>query len=327
MEKTIRGKFSEGILQEAMLRFGIASSAIHELGGFESFVYEYEKEDRHYILRISHSSRRTAELIHGEVDWINYLSDSGVSACRAILSDGGQLVEQIPVDDTYFAAVSFEKAKGSPAGPQAWNAPLFKKMGRMAGRMHSLAKEYKLRNPTWKRPEWHEEVTGTAERYLPDTKQTIIAKFNQLQHYLHSLPKSRESFGLVHIDFHRGNFFVKDGEIYLFDFDDCQYSWFADDIAIALFYAIPHHCESAEDRKSAQCFFDTFMEGYILENRLDPKWLKQIPYFLKQREIDLYIIIHRSFDLDDLDDWCSSYMKNRKHKIENDIPYVDIPFG
>jgi len=45
------------------------------------------------------------------------------------------------------------------------------------------------------------------------------------------------------------------------------------------------------------------------------------------REIDLYIAIHRSFDLDDLDPWCASFMRDRKYKIEHDVPYVDMSFG
>jgi hypothetical protein len=34
--------------------------------------------------------------------------------------------------------------------------------------------------------------------------------------------------------------------------------------------------------------------------------MAEIPRFLKQREIDLYIAIHRSMDLDHLDAWCAS---------------------
>ena len=64
------------------------------------------------------------------------------------------------------------------------------------------------------------------------------------------------------------------------------------------------------------------MEGYRRENTIAPEWLGQIPNFLKMREIDLYIVIHRSFDLDDLDPWCTSFMDNRKYKIENDVPYL-----
>ncbi len=57
-------------------------------------------------------------------------------------------------------------------------------------------------------------------------------------------------------------------------------------------------------------------------------WLKEIPHFLKLREIDLYAIIHRSFDVDNLEDdpWVANYMRGRKEKIENDVPFIDFAF-
>ncbi|MDO9027186.1 MAG: hypothetical protein Q7U87_04820, partial [bacterium] len=71
-----------------------------------------------------------------------------------------------------------------------------------------------------------------------------------------------------------------------------------------------------------------FLEGYAQENRLDPKWLKEIPLFLKIREIDLYGAIHRSFDVNNIDNpWVAGFMKGRKEKIEQDVPYLDIDFG
>jgi amicoumacin kinase len=327
MEQAIREKYSNEIFEEAARKFGLAKEGGRLLDGFESYIYEYDKNGRSYILRISHSLRRTADAIRGELDWINYLADHGVSVCRAIPSQNSNLVEVIPVDGTYFIASSFEKAPGGFVGEDERKPELFGAIGRMIGRMHALAKEYQPGKPEWKRHSWNEEVEGSAEKFLPASDQIVIAKFNDLLKYLHTLPRDHDSYGLIHIDFHEGNFFIDDGNIHLFDFDDCQYCWFVADIAIALFYAIPHHCESEEGRKVARRFFDTFMEGYSRENSIDPSWLRQIPHFLKLREIDLYIIIHRSFHLDEIDPWCTSYMKNRKQKIENDVPFVDIDFG
>jgi Ser/Thr protein kinase RdoA (MazF antagonist) len=70
-----------------------------------------------------------------------------------------------------------------------------------------------------------------------------------------------------------------------------------------------------------------FLRGYAREVTLDPQWLKEIPYFLKHREIDMYAVIHRSFDVSNLDDpWCRRYMHNRKHRIEHDVPYIEFDF-
>ena len=87
---------NEKILQEAMQRYGIKKDDIQILDSFESFIYEFKNDSGEYILRISHSIRRNHALIHGEVDWINFLSDHGISVARAILSNHGNLVEAIP---------------------------------------------------------------------------------------------------------------------------------------------------------------------------------------------------------------------------------------
>jgi len=48
---------------------------------------------------------------------------------------------------------------------------------------------------------------------------------------------------------------------------------------------------------------------------------------LKLREIDLYGVIHRSFDVDNLEDpWVAMYMEDRKQRIENDMPYIEFDF-
>lgn len=326
MDKKIKEQYNDSIFTEAISRYGVTKDLIKLLDGFESFIYEFSKGDREYILRISHSLRRSANMINGEIEWVNYLADNGVSVSRAVPSEYGNLVEVINQEDSHFAAVAFEKAKGAPPAREVRNSDLFRQMGQMTGKMHALTKKFKSSRLEYKRPEWDEEIDGIAEKYLPSTQRKVIEKFNQLLNHHHNLPKGTDSYGLIHSDFHPGNFFVDKGKITLFDFDDCQYLWFIHDIAISLFYVVSHNCVGKKELEFARKFYQSFMNGYITENQLDRFWLDQIPYFLKMREIDLYIIIHRSFDLNNLDPWCSSFMENRQQKIENDIPYVDISF-
>ena len=140
-----------------------------------------------------------------------------------------------------------------------------------------------------------------------------------------SLPKGRESYGLIHQDAHSGNFFVD--EILTtspsFDFDDCVYSWFIYDIAMVFFYGLMGH---ENDVGHIENFCRHFFIGYSRENSLSPEWLSEIPFFLKLREIDLYAQIIFSFGgVEKIDDaWCLNYMENRKTKIENDVPYIDF---
>jgi Ser/Thr protein kinase RdoA (MazF antagonist) len=54
--------------------------------------------------------------------------------------------------------------------------------------------------------------------------------FLQFEH----LTPTVDDYGLVHGDLNPTNFHVNDNQITLFDFDDCAYKWFINDIAIAL---------------------------------------------------------------------------------------------
>ncbi len=123
-----------------------------------------------------------------------------------------------------------------------------------------------------------------------------------------------------------GNLFVDEaGNITLFDFDDCVYGWFIYDIAMALFYSVPF--DPPEAASLAREFMPHFLRGYRSENKLDDAWLQELPHFLKLREIELYAIIHRSFDVNNVDDpWAARFMEGRKQWIEYDVPFIDLDF-
>ncbi|RPI81325.1 MAG: hypothetical protein EHM41_20860 [Chloroflexi bacterium] len=340
MDKRTHLLYNENIYQEALRRFGIPQENIRKLGGFESFLYEYEKEERPYILRISHSLHLPPNRTRGEMDFLLYLAEIGLSVPRPHPSRHGNLVEVIEVpanevisETTYFSAATFDKAPGNHPAKEDWNPELFRAMGRYMGRLHCLSKKYNPSCPEFRRHEWYEDEEDYANLYLPSSEGIVRNKFKKLVTYLKSLPRSPENYGLIHVDFHGGNFFIDksikkgDPHITLFDWDNCTYAPFVYDIAMALFYAVPHHCDTPEDRENARVFYQSFMQGYDEQNVLDRKWLKEIPHFLKLREMDLYIIIHRSFELEQLGPWEAGYMEGRKARLENDIPYVDMDFS
>lgn len=325
MDPEIAKRFSDKILRETMDRFGIKPEKIELLDGFESFIYDFSRDDGDFILRIGHSLRRTKELIQAEVDWINYLAAGGASVAKAVLSKNNQLVEYI--DDKQgenFLATAFVKAPGEPPKSDVWNEVLFQAWGCLLGKIHALSKDYEPSDSAWRRDEWDSPGNMLVEAWLPSSETVILEKFQELMRHLRTLPKGPENYGLIHQDAHAGNFFVDENyKITLFDFDDCVYSWFIYDIAMVLFYGLMGH---EDDPAHIQYFCRHFFYGYQQENNLDPKWLAEIPYFLKLREIDLYAQILFSFGGHELidDPWCLNYMKGRGHRIETGLPYINF---
>ena len=326
MEKAIKERYSDEILSEAMARYGIAEDKIELLDGFESYIYAFERDGAHYILRIAHSIRRSVTMIRGEVDWINYLAAGGVGVARAVLSERGELVELI--DDGkggQFLATAFVKARGDIPRGEVWAPPLYERYGETMGCIHALSRDYEPGDPAWRRPEWDDPVMLEVESMLPPSASGAVEQYRALMAHLRALPRGPESYGLIHQDFHGGNFFVDEvGRITLFDFDDCVYGWYAYDVALVLFYAALW----AQDPPAfTRQFMTHFLRGYQRECPFDPAWLQEFPHFLKLREIDLYAVIHRSFDVDKLEHpFDIQYMRGRQERIERGLPYIDFDF-
>jgi Ser/Thr protein kinase RdoA (MazF antagonist) len=191
--------------------------------------------------------------------------------------------------------------------------------------MHKLSTTYQPKDPAWKRPEWNDPIHHDVEQFIPDQDQQIKSLFRDTIRTIQSLRVESSGYGLIHQDPHQGNFFVDDdGCLTFFDFDDCSYSWFVEDIALVLFYAV---MGKEDPQVFTRDFLQGFMPGYFSAFTLDLDWFKYIPLFMKMRELDLYAVIHRSFDVDRLEDpWSIWYLDGRKERLEQGIPYLEFDF-
>lgn len=351
MDQYILTRYNDSILHEAMRRYGIAPHQIHLLDSFESIIYEFEREGAGYILRIGHSFRRSAGLIHSEVDWINHLARGGVSVARAIPSLSGELVEVIDdADGGQFLVTAFVKAKGQKPWEAGWSSARYENYGQLLGQMHALAVGYQpALAREYRRPEWGEASLQFITNYLPASEVIAHQQYRSLLEHIHALPKDPASYGLIHQDAHQNNFFMDtDGTLTLFDFDDCAYSWFINDIAIVLFY-ISFDAEELGFPDAASFtheFLVHFLRGYRRAYSLSPAWLKEIPVFLKLRELELYAVVHRDFQIDGVEhwslekfqqipgfdanpgnnQWIANFMHNRKPRIDQGLPFIEYDF-
>jgi len=327
MKPEIKARFNDTILDEMVQRFEINPDQMKILDGFESFIYQFNKNGNGYILRIGHSERRGETLVRGEVDWLNFLATGGASVAGAVSSIQGNLVESVADGHgSHFVGTTFHLAPGVPPWDFGWSPELYVTYGRAIGRMHALTTNYVPKDPLAARPAWDDPTILDVEANLSICDPLALAKFQVLEERCRQLPKGKEAYGLIHFDAHAANFLVESAQkITLFDFDDCNTNWLAYDLAIVLFYmAVWEEDKAGFTRK----FLKHFLEGYRQEYRLDPAWLETIPMFLKMREIDLYGVIHRSFDVNNLEDpWVRGYMQGRKERIHADTPYIDFNFN
>jgi len=321
MEPEVAGSFSDDILKETTSKYGIAHGHLKLIADSESWVYEFEKTGRWYILKLYHDSHRSIRQIEGELDWIGFLTANNFPAARPIASPGGNYIEVIKGNHCRFYTVVFEKASGRPVESTDWTDDFIGHWGEITGRMHALAKRYRPRDESIRRPEWYKEYNITAADILVDDHPLILEKHKILTEYLRTLPSDNDSYGLIHSDFEDENMFIDNGSVTVFDFDECQYNWFIYDIAVILresTWRLPA-CKQADDPCSER-FLKIFMQGYNRENRLDPFWMEQLPYFLRLRETAIFVYAFGKCDVSGWSVGDRKALKIMKRRIENEVP-------
>jgi Ser/Thr protein kinase RdoA (MazF antagonist) len=115
----------------------------------------------------------------------------------------------------------------------------------------------------------------------------------------------------------------------VFDFDDSSYHWFVSDIAIPLYYSAWYKFpEGDSEIRSAfgHDFLTHFLKGYSSEYQLDLNWIERIPTFLKLRDIVLYSVLHKKWDLSNLNGKQSKLLEEIKSRIEQGEPIVTLDY-
>ena len=270
---------------------------IELLDDVANFVYQFQSDKRWKILRITHSSHRTEDQILAELDWVNYLHDAGVPVARPYLSSNKRLTEVFPVNDSYFTTVCFAFAPGqliASADPTQWNTALFHNLGRIMGKMHQATKSYHPVHLSHRRPQWHEDdLLQNARHYLPPDQLKAVEELEKILDQFKQLPASQDDYGLIHNDVNPTNFHLDNDKITLFDFDDCAYNWFINDIAVAMpMYSRMFTQPDWENRLNEYVCW--FMRGYKEENHLDDKWLHLLPDCMRLQNLITLVAMHAS---------------------------------
>ena len=323
MEKNIKEAMNDLLIEKALLLYDIDKNQFKSLGGFENFVYEYEKDDISYILRFVHSTHRTFDLVLAEIEFIDYLYSNGANVSRVVKSVNNAVSEKCNTENSeYFTITAFVKAKGDFVKRENIGPKLNKEFGRAVGKLHLLTKNYK---PNHKRHHWYkEDFLDIGRRNLKEEDMYMIDKGLNLIKKLKTLQTDIDGYGLIHTDLHFGNMFYDGNDFTFFDFDDSSYKHFISDIAIIIFYqfGLSGFTDSQKEEKTF-VFLNDFCEGYLEVNNLDFSWFDHLNDFLKLRELILYMVIHGAGEEMINSPYGKRYIGFYGDRIKNDVPFFD----
>ena len=324
------------VLDTASRLFGIRKDALELVAGYEgcaNLVYEYKRNRQPCILRISFRPDRTVEQIEAELHFVNYLAEHGVRVSRPVSSQNGRQLETVQVRGMPLHIVSFVKGKGMRVPDNGYRyregVPIeeyFQNWGQVLGQMHALAKDYQPASGQVKRPGWF-EIHGSRlliETQVPKRLPAVRARIRSLFEEVQSLPKDQDAYGLIHGDFNDGNFTVDytNGDMTIFDFDDCCYFWFIYELASAWEGGIGRVMFRGLEERQAfmEHYMEQVMEGYNRENALSAAWLARLPLFVRLIQVEEFL--HFVQYIDEPNEEMQAQLDYKIRCIEDDIPYM-----
>jgi len=282
----------------------------------ESYVYKLASGSTESYLRITSAVHRPEELIIAELEFVLYLNENGLMVSVPVKNIYGNFIETFQVgSDTYYA-VMFVPAPGEQViyKSDQWIEPIFRKWGAYLGKMHSLSENYTVPSIN-KRIEWKNDIIiSQAGEFLAQNNETAaLSEFTYLIDEISKYETSKEFYGLIHGDLGLANFRLFNGNITSFDFDDSVFHWFMYDIAVALW---PTRFLPDDERNN---YLNWFISGYVSERKVESLWIDRIPFFIRLRNI--YMFIYRlkyidKFRIDDKQTWFANMRKSFVQPIE-----------
>ena len=253
-----------------------------------NFVYFAKHNGTQVVLRLTEANRRDESEIKSELDWINYLHVNGLPVANPIRNREQNLIETTPGPVKYHACL-FSWAVGSELHKlDPLNEAFIRTWGRYLGKMNRLAKSYSPSEKIKPRGDWDKDsVFLMALESLEPSDKIPFQRFNDLTKWLGTLPKTPDSYGLIHADLHHGNFHVQGEQIMAFDFDDSCFHWFVYDLIPALYSIEKLLCDQKQPLPRSE-IKDIFLSGYLEYNLLDNIWLSRLETFRNFRSAVIY---------------------------------------
>jgi Ser/Thr protein kinase RdoA (MazF antagonist) len=240
------------------------------------------EDETHYALRVNVNSPRSISNLKAEIAWVNFLSDyARVKVPRPISNTKGEYFTTIanPLGSSEFKCVLYSWLEGEELGDEP-TLEQIRSLGVAMATLHLSSKDFKLpagaELPSFKDPMWEtEDFLLSAKSVLEPKTQTLIAKaLTVIKSEIDSLYRDHQA-QIIHADLHGWNVMWHDGELAVFDFDDCGIGLPIQDLAVAIYYLDTPEQDAA------------LKEGYASVAPLPEYSESQMQMFMIQRRIIL----------------------------------------
>ena len=307
-------------MQRASALFGI--DELKRLGGFENLLFR-SSEPPGRVLRLTHTSRRSVDVMEAELEFMAHLSASGVQAVAPIRSGAGRFVEELRSEaGTDVLVVCMTEAPGNYMRSGVWPDSQIVGYGELMGSLHVAAGTFAAGES--RRPPWTDPIFDVGLPAAEVADPRLHAR--NLEVRAKAAGHAAGATGLlIHQDAHTGNILVShDGALCLVDFDDAAYGTATHDVAIALCFWLMGFV--GDQIAEARRFVPLFMSGYDRHARLPADWPDGADRFMSLRELELLWLIEK-LSADDRSPTEERFMVGRRARVLEGIPYLGAPLA
>ena len=172
---------------------------------------------------------------------------------------------------------------------------------------------------------WFEQQElAEAENLFKNYNIELYNSYMNFINDLKTLNTDEENFGLTHGDYLMSNYLIDNDMVTVIDFDECEYSWFAMDLAICMrCYLVGAEPEKVhEKRELAEKIHYNFLLGYRTENTITKDMIYDLNTYIQVRDyieiVQLLRTVKQGRELCDIE--------NRLLKVDVDRVLHNIPF-
>lgn len=234
------------IAYRALQQYPIRPALVTFLQHSENLTFRVDCAEAAFLLRL-HSPRTPAfgtigndrQAIESELLWLAALRAEGLPVPAPVANARGEAVSQ--VERVHATLLAWQE--GELLTRETESEETAAQIGALVGQVHAHARRWTF-PAGFSRPKRDADYFQDALRALwPAVRdgrmthldyQTLATALGILHEETRRLPRTPETWGLLHGDLHRGNFLLHEGQIRLIDFSMCAFGHFAYDLATCL---------------------------------------------------------------------------------------------
>ena len=267
--------------REILKKYGINDAEVECINfEFNATFSVSTQSGQKFALRLNINSTRVLSNILAETQWVRDLARiPSINVPTPIATLDDQFVVSALHDDSgqMIYGVMYSWLEGEEIGDEPTLDQL-RTVGQAIALLHQNSSDFELRDgaslPTFNDFFWGtEDFLFSSKSRLSTKDRSLIEKARDLIMQFTAELYASSAVHIIHADFHGWNLMWHEGQLSIFDFDDCGFGVEAQDIAVALYYLDTPEQDAAllEGYKSIRplpTYSDNAMKALLLQRRL-----------------------------------------------------------